>query len=348
MSSEAVSVFQDANYYSPINKMLSVAGLGADSQSQGTKYFNIVMLVLSVGCSFFHSISGFITYVGYPMYGLIVVSSIGLTNLVSMTAIKFNYSILAKSLELCNGGLSVYQKGRLNVFSYIVVMLLMIDSVLRFTARAQVFVQFFTGQQLLIQMLLITQCLSDYISSLMFVMLMYFCYIYGELMIANVRNASKSNLTIAQLEIALHRLKSLISNFNDKMSGIALTKFAYTFLDILAFFVDYHFSSQKSQEVFMVLEIYEIVFNLACLLILGVIIDNQNRNILSEYQIQYEMILRREGLSAKAEYVHSRKERYELMFSACGMFDLNKSCLLSYTSAMITFTILFMQLNRVM
>ncbi|KAI1292877.1 hypothetical protein HDE_06728 [Halotydeus destructor] len=287
-------------------------------------------------------------YVSYHSYKRITIIGIGLADVKSMIAVRSNYGVLTESLTMCDACLSAQQKGKLRKVSYVVVAIMVIDAALRMRARAYAIPHLVDQNQWGVVIRILTNFQSEYISSLTMMMFMYFCYMYGELMISSVRDTSKTTLSLSELEMALHRVTSLIKYFGDKMSVVAAIKFAYTFATSLAFFVDYYSSWMKTRSLFVAVTIYDMVFNLLCLIVLCAVIDHQNRSIMAEYRHQYKIILGREGVSLRAEYVQSRKEQYELTFSACGMFDLNKKCLLSYISSLITFTILFMQLNRVM
>ncbi|KAI1309137.1 hypothetical protein HDE_00186 [Halotydeus destructor] len=90
------------------------------------------------------------------------------------------------------------------------------------------------------------------------------------------------------------------------------------------------------------------IFYKVCVLAVVVVIDNLNMKLMEEYRLAYDSILKGERLSPRAIYVRSKgAEEYQLNFTAYGVFDLNKNSILNYLSALVTFTVLFMQLNRV-
>ncbi|KAI1292809.1 hypothetical protein HDE_06732 [Halotydeus destructor] len=70
--------------------------------------------------------------------------------------------------------------------------------------------------------------------------------------------------------------------------------------------------------------------------------------IQAEYLKRYDELVNRDGLSQSSDYFLSRERDYRIKFTAYGLFDLNRQVLLTYSSSLITFTILFMQLNRLM
>ncbi|KAI1292813.1 hypothetical protein HDE_06716 [Halotydeus destructor] len=145
----------------------------------------------------------------------------------------------------------------------------------------------------------------------------------------------------------LNETKSLIEKFNSKISVIMLMIFGQTFASSLAFFVDFHGISSDQMFAFELLSMYRLSYDLICVVSLGIIIDNINRNLKLEYQKQFDIIAEQVEMSERKTYMSSREKQYQVKFKAYGMFNLNKASILSFISSLVTFTILFMQLNRV-
>ncbi|KAI1292814.1 hypothetical protein HDE_06719 [Halotydeus destructor] len=167
-------------------------------------------------------------------------------------------------------------------------------------------------------------------------------------MLAHVRSTSRPGLSLGQLEVDLNKIKMLIADLNGKVSVIPLVWFSFTFGSSLSDFVEYQ-NNQALQDPWLRLyKIYRFSVGLVGVLTVGMLVDCINHNLETEYQRQYEKILVSEYLSERRHYVKARKHRYRLKLKACGMFYLDKKSILSYISALVTFTILFMQLNKVL
>ncbi|KAI1292858.1 hypothetical protein HDE_06756 [Halotydeus destructor] len=176
----------------------------------------------------------------------------------------------------------------------------------------------------------------------------YFCALFGEIMVAHIRTLSHFNLSLDQLESNLNQIKSLLCRFEAKLSFIPLIWFAYSFAISLINVLEYEIEAptMRNAVIWKVSTIYEIVVQLSGVLAVVMVIDNINTRLHKEYQVHYGKILKQAKLSDRADYVKSREKEYQLRFTACDTFELNKTCILSYLSHIVTFTVLFLQLNK--
>ncbi|KAI1309133.1 hypothetical protein HDE_00188 [Halotydeus destructor] len=169
--------------------------------------------------------------------------------------------------------------------------------------------------------------------------------VIGEIAIANVSKISQSFVPISHLAKDRNDLQLLVGNFNDRLSFIFGSRFAFTFASSLAFFVDIYSPSQAAA-----LELgsmYRLGINFVYVLIAISVGDSVDKNVKAEYRKQYGALLRQQGLSPRAEEVFAMKDCYQLKFAAYGGIHINKEFILSYLPSLVTFTVLFMQLNRV-
>ncbi|KAI1277771.1 hypothetical protein HDE_14591 [Halotydeus destructor] len=146
----------------------------------------------------------------------------------------------------------------------------------------------------------------------------------------------------------INDVKTQNGDLDDRMSIIAFTYFAQTFAALLTYSVDYLKFGLNGTIGFQAVMLAGLLSCLIFILVLAFFCDIYNQRFRAEYRKQYGAVLLREGLSPRAAYISSREHSFKLRVTAYGMFDLNKKCVLSYASALVTFTILFMQLNRVL
>ncbi|KAI1309147.1 hypothetical protein HDE_00190 [Halotydeus destructor] len=167
-------------------------------------------------------------------------------------------------------------------------------------------------------------------------------------MIAILQKTSRADVPIAQIEILVNTVKSLVGSFDDKLSVIAFTWLAQTFAFSLSFAVEtLRVDSPKVLRI-QVLFFYLLLLNILLICTVCTLIGNLNPKLKNEFRKQRDVMLRREGLATRAAYFSSREDQFSLKFTAWSVFDLDKGCILNYFSALVTFTILFMQLNKVL
>ncbi|KAI1292812.1 hypothetical protein HDE_06717 [Halotydeus destructor] len=98
----------------------------------------------------------------------------------------------------------------------------------------------------------------------------------------------------------------------------------------------------------MILTIYEMSTKLLGVICTAMLSKVINENIKTEYRARYASILSTEGMCLEPSYVTEREKHYRIKPSAGGWFDLNPKTILNYVAVLITFTVLFMQLNKVL
>ncbi|KAI1292815.1 hypothetical protein HDE_06718 [Halotydeus destructor] len=157
-----------------------------------------------------------------------------------------------------------------------------------------------------------------------------------------------TRVSLDQLELDLNQIKSVMYSLNDKLYIIPLSWFSFTFASSLAQFVDFQTAAIYHNRTVLILTAYEMSFKL-----LGVIITAMMTRFINEYLsflylTQYMKIVSTEGMSKRADFVRSREQEYLINPSAANIFDVSRKGILQYLSALITFTILFMQLNKVL
>ncbi|KAI1309143.1 hypothetical protein HDE_00198 [Halotydeus destructor] len=155
-------------------------------------------------------------------------------------------------------------------------------------------------------------------------------------------------MTVDQLEKKLNKIKYFGFSFNNKMAVIPLTLFAFTFASYLSHFVEFHKMARLQTTFIRILSACEMLLKLSSVLAMATVSSYINKCLEPVYEASYGLILKTEGLSDKAHYVKERQEDYRIKLSALGFFDLNPKCILTYLSSLVTFTILFMQLNKVL
>ncbi|KAI1286374.1 hypothetical protein HDE_10992 [Halotydeus destructor] len=167
-------------------------------------------------------------------------------------------------------------------------------------------------------------------------------------MLAVIKKTSQAELQLVELEIMLNDTKYNIGCFNDRLSVIAFIFFGQTFAAILAYAVDFLKLQFQTIVGFQIVSFIWLSFDLLMVFLVVHAADIIYLRLKAEYRIQLGAILKRGGYSSRAAYVISREKGYKIKFKAYGMFYLNKRCFLNFMSALVTFTILFMQLNRVL
>ncbi|KAI1309149.1 hypothetical protein HDE_00196 [Halotydeus destructor] len=180
----------------------------------------------------------------------------------------------------------------------------------------------------------------------MFMTCLFLCFIYGEVAMYIVSQISHAVLDVGQLEQDQNDLNIVTGELSDKLSIITMIRFACTFAESLAYFVDFNNGTPEmiGSEAYT---IYSLTFNFICLLSAVIINDNINRNVKTEFRKQYAIILQSDDLSQRAEYIYTSMSDFKLNLTAFGGLVLNKEFMFSYLSSLVTFTILFMQLNKV-
>ncbi|KAI1292892.1 hypothetical protein HDE_06764 [Halotydeus destructor] len=167
-------------------------------------------------------------------------------------------------------------------------------------------------------------------------------------MAAHIHSLSKSYVSLHELEDKLLAIKAQFNNFNDKMAVIPLSWFSLTFSLLLTNLVDFATDILINRDMMRYHKIYLMCFSLLAVLSVVMTIENTDRYLSQELMAEYNIFNKKESLSKRAKYVKSKEKDYKLQLSVCGLFDLNMRCILSYLSTLVTFTVLFMQLNKVL
>ncbi|KAI1309134.1 hypothetical protein HDE_00189 [Halotydeus destructor] len=342
-------VGQETWYVSPIKAMLAMAGLGFDYRSWYARSLNHAMFLVHSFNLVVQLVSSLGAMYERFSYGFLFTASSVLVNVHYMTVIKCNSSLLRKSLSVSDTLLSSSQKRKVRRMGLIANLIITADLLMRVAGLFYSFNElsyFFSLSQAVKSTAL--QSFSGLFSHIILTTHTLFCLIYGEIMIAILQRIPRADVPVTQIEILMNTLKSLVGSFNDKLSIIAFTWLAQTFAFSLAFTVDVlNIDSSKILSIQVVYS-YSLLFDILFIFTVCTLIGNVHPNLQAEFRRQLGAILESEGLSSRAAYVSSREYQFQLRFTAWGVFDLNKNCMLTYLSALVTFTILFMQLNKVL
>ncbi|KAI1292860.1 hypothetical protein HDE_06754 [Halotydeus destructor] len=331
-----------SEYFCAMNVMSSMYGLGVDLHCKTTIWFNRIMYAVHMTLGSVAFIDGAQVVIKNFYYGVALWMCLLLFNFISLISIKRNQSLISRTLDLGDRCLSDGQKRRLINLSHILIVTILIDFIFRVAIEACMHAIGLVAYEVAINVT------TASVYNVSFEIYIYLCAMYGEIMMAHIYTLSRFNLSLDQLESNLHQIKSLVCHFDAKLSFIPLIWFAYSFAVSLTDVLEYEKEADKTSNstIWKVSVMYEIVVQLSGVLAVVMVIDNINTRLHKEYQVQYEKILKQAKLSDRADYVRSRKDDYQLRFTACEAFELNKTCILSYSSHIVTFTVLFLQLNK--
>ncbi|KAI1292893.1 hypothetical protein HDE_06765 [Halotydeus destructor] len=337
-------------YYSAFNNMLSVSGLGSNYDSKIARFFNGTMLIVHVVNCLTMIVTDTLSLSLTQLYSYLRKLSMITFSLISIKVIKDNQSILIRSLQLGEVSLSNEQKVKLAFRSYVMIATTAIDFLIRATANMAVILTVDEGISVAVAVYNIAKFrLINTLAIVVLQMYIFFCLTYGEIMVSHIRSVSRTDISLHQLERSLTEIEALIRAFDHKMAAIPLSWFSITFASLLSKLIQIKkvitFARNLVLETFA---IYMVSFYLLAVLSLVIIVASVDQYVRKEYRMQYGAILRREGLSEKTEYLRSHEKDYRFTLSVFGLFELNKKVILSYISALVTFTILFMQLNHAM
>ncbi|KAI1292806.1 hypothetical protein HDE_06731 [Halotydeus destructor] len=308
-------------YYSPLNWLLTVTGLGICHQSRWARYINnatFIVTLMNCAVRFFNALK--FTAVMFNHDSLLVVS-MTFTNLLALLVIKFNHSVFHRTLMFSSQYLTAVQQRKLKLIGLIAVLIMTLDTLFRMFLLYKNYNLFDMGwSQRKIIFYIFFDCLQDYLFNvaMMAIVMTYVfdCLIYSEIRISIIRNSSRTDLSVADLEVVQHHSNMLINSFNEKISVTVITKFVSVFVEALSFFLANHTFEIFSVPIVQISTIYHLVFNLVCILVIVTIIDYSNRKIRTEYCKQYDVILTRDGFSARAVYLLSTEKQYELRLTA--------------------------------
>ncbi|KAI1292894.1 hypothetical protein HDE_06763 [Halotydeus destructor] len=330
--------------------MLSVSGLGYDYKPKLLRYLNHIMITVHAVNFIAVIVNDTLDLPRLPLYIFIGRLVYVIFSLVSLKSIRSSWSSLFRSLQLGDECLSAHQKAKLKNRSYILVFTTVADLLIR-TLSSLVPILLF-GDKLPLSKALCDSTrfrILDLFNVAALHMYVYFILTYTEILAAHIRSLSLTNVSLRQLETRLHEIKMLLNGFNDKFANIPLSWFTHNFTFWLSNLVAIEKSEVRMRNSgFREHIIYLMAFSLVAVLSMALTVGNINQYLQREYWQQYEAILRRAGLSARARYVESRKNDYRIELTVYGLFELDRKCILSYLSALVTFTILFMQLNKVL
>ncbi|KAI1292904.1 hypothetical protein HDE_06758 [Halotydeus destructor] len=331
-----------------MNHMLSLFGIGMYNQSKLRKWFNCIMLVTQMAAMSLTFITCAIYLLRSFAYGLLRISSLLVLNVICGMAIKRNHTLLSRTLAHGHRYLSVSQECKLGNFGRIAIVTMVADFVVR--AILVICVEIVTNTKLSAYGLFYAINAYDYSNTVyncMLITYIFLCATYGEIMMAHIRTLSLVSKPLEQLEINLVAITSLISEFDVKLSVIPLTWFSHGFASSLSGFFEYDNLARYSQHVmFKAIIVYDVLIKVFGVLWVIMAVENYNRRLYNAYLAQYDVIVRNEGLTDRAKYLQSKEKKYRLKLTACGMFDLNMRCILSYLSSLVIFTVLFLQLNK--
>ncbi|KAI1292834.1 hypothetical protein HDE_06720 [Halotydeus destructor] len=325
--------------------MLSVAGVNPDPESKCQAYLNQLMFSWHVVSALSLLIASALSSSSENVYGFLLVMGLGFANLMATIALKSSGTTLSRIFIFVEKCLSRSQKTKLRYISFFMMTSLAVTTLLEGCSKYYYGLYYHSSAAVFFS---VNHYPSVVLREIHFLIYSSLCLVLGETMLAHIRSTSRPDLSSRQLEVELNKIKMLIADLNGKISIIPLTWFSYTFASSLFNFVEYQSNRLFEDRFLRLYSIYKLFINLAGVLTISAVVDDINRTLQREYRTQYEAILMSENTLERCLYVNERKNQYALKVKVCGMFDLNMKSILTYFSSLVTFTILFMQLNKVL
>ncbi|KAI1309148.1 hypothetical protein HDE_00197 [Halotydeus destructor] len=337
----------DIRYVEPIGLMLSAAGLGLNQRSRYVKFVNHVMSIVHPASLLILLVSAVIDLLNRFHYGYILVVVDTLVDIYSAALLRSNFQFVKESLSQSYNVLSSLQKRNMRSMGWIWFFIVTLNTCVRvvglYFSNIEVPIH---GTPAKMVVAIATECLADYVNNTIVVTYLFLCLIYGEMMIANIPRAGSSDRSTDQLEISINNLKTLAGDLDSKFSILTFIWLSQAFASSLTFSVDLSLTFRDKILGFQYVYGYGLLFSFLLIFSLCFIVGNINPRLQSEYRKHYVDILSREGLSPRIAHISSRENQYQLEFTAWSMFELSRGCILTYMSSLVTFTILFMQLNK--
>ena len=161
--------------------------------------------------------------------------------------------------------------------------------------------------------------------------------------IANLRKYFKNN-SMKCMRIYWRKICFVRCRFERLFTWYPLLTFGYTYLKTILFLI--YFKSKTFQfDYQMTTSLYYLSISIVIPIVLVCFIDHANGKSRQLVEQLVSESLVDDNLSDCEQLLNEINQNYKMKFTAYGLFTLNKRLLLGFASALVSFSILFMQLS---